>query len=161
MRSLAEVSSLPAINTAILRLLLIYLGIPLAIGVAALAVLILRLAKWKRVPTPEQDERFDKAWLGITSLSVPVVACLFYITWLIQDTRGGVRDAGSLILWFPAAIGSLVVTFFAIGIPLRLAMNLAFKARRRRYLLESIALVVAFAALAWMLYVHWVVPAEG
>jgi hypothetical protein len=52
-----------------------------------------------------------------------------------------------------STVGSVVLTLHFVAIPLRIVLNLIVPQRRRKYLWETIACVVAFLSLSFVAYV--------
>jgi hypothetical protein len=100
--------------------------------------------------------KIDRFWSRVSFVAWLLAAGLLLVPWWR-------REGGGLDVFFTMAFACLlwgeVVMLYFVGIPLRIALNLIFKERRRQRLWETVMCVVAFLIMSVVAYmVIWVYP---
>jgi hypothetical protein len=89
-------------------------------------------------------------WIGI-------FVCVMWSGSFRPPPMGAFEIASAVVF---SMIWAFVATLYLIGIPSRLLMNLVLRERRRRYVKETVALLITFSVLSWMFYALATFPAE-
>ena len=108
------------------------------------------MTKAAMLPPCPNDEKsnIDRLWLWI-SIIVWLLATgwLLFTWWCREPTLNVLFGAIPVcLLW-----GGILTLYF-VGIPLRIALNLIFRDRRRQRLLETVMCVVAFVTLTSLFF---------
>ena len=101
-----------------------------------------------------QDNRISKTnrlWRRVCFVLWLLMAGWNYLRMLWWwSARGKPED---FVFWaILALVGGGIVTFYLVGIPLRVAPNLIVKERRRPRLGETVMCVIAFLVMTWVFY---------
>lgn len=100
--------------------------------------------------------RIDCLWQRVSLVVWLIATCLFLLPWYCREGGGLGVFLGMLtacLTW-----GGIVMLYF-VGIPLRVAMNLIFKERRRQRLRETMICVLTFLVMSVLAYMTiWLYP---
>gem|GEM_PF-5183191 len=106
--------------------------------------------------------RGDRIWLLAWAVPAISIAVYFFVSIIRHDPPFSHADWDDLMLLaLTAAFFGALASLFFVGIPLRLAQNLLIKERRFSYRWETVALLVAFASLGFVIYGSLAFPPEG
>jgi hypothetical protein len=101
-----------------------------------------------RVTTPDNRiARIDRLWLWVSLVAWGLAA--IYVPWWFGEWD--LEHYGLAELLTVISIGLLhggIVMLYFVGIPLRIALNLIFKERRRQRLWETVMCVIAFLSMS-------------
>lgn len=95
----------------------------------------------------------ERRWLKCcVAFGVVLWLVIFFGIWW-QESQRYTPDAATVLLQvIPCGVWAFILTMFVVGIPSRIAINLAVAARRRSRRMETAVLVMTFAALCGMFY---------
>ena len=103
-----------------------------------------------------RSSKIDRFWLWV-SLATWLAATIAFLlsSWL--QIGGGVEVP--FVLAFPCTLWGGILMLYFVGIPLRVALNLILKERRRKRLWETVMCIVVFVIMSYIAYlVTWVYP---
>lgn len=130
------------------------------IALAACALAILPLTSKDVRPRDTKTTRLDAMWLiGNVAVAVILALCMFVVG-AIQQRDAIIGIQGVMGLLCAHLFAATVMTMLIVGIPSRLILNLAVPERRIKYRRETVALVIALLAVAWMFYAIFTSPPD-
>lgn len=109
------------------------------------------------------DDRIDRLWLKASIAAWIPVSGVVLLIFLRKEAWYGGWDAALSVLPFELLVGAIwggIITLHFVSIPFRIALNLIVRERRRKYVWETIAGVVAFLCLSFAAYVYFAYPLE-
>jgi hypothetical protein len=110
-----------------------------------------------------RDDKIDRLWLRTSIAAWIPVSGLVFLMFLRKEAWYGGWDAALSVLslgLLVAAIWGAIMTLHFVSIPLRIALNLIVRQRRRKYVWETVAGALAFLCLSLAAYVYFACPLE-
>ena len=92
--------------------------------------------------------KIDRFWLRVYVVAWILIATFLAFNWWLQGH--GLDELFGLFALCSAWGG--LVTLYLVGIPLRIALNLIFKERRRQRLWETVMCAIAFLTMSTIAY---------